>query len=87
MPIISYFFGITIKINFEDHNPPHFHAEYQGYDAVFEIESSTLIAGNLPGPALKIVTVWAKKNKRLLKDDWKRAKSLQPLLKIPGADQ
>ena len=28
VPEISRFFGIVIKMFFEDHNPPHFHAEY-----------------------------------------------------------
>jgi hypothetical protein len=27
MPEISRFFGIVIKMFFDDHNPPHFHAE------------------------------------------------------------
>ena len=30
MPTISVFFGIVIKMFFDDHNPPHVHAEYQG---------------------------------------------------------
>jgi hypothetical protein len=28
MPEISRFFGIVIQMYFDDHNPPHFHAEY-----------------------------------------------------------
>jgi len=28
MPEISRFYGIVIKIFYDDHNPPHFHAEY-----------------------------------------------------------
>ncbi len=28
MPEISRFFGIVIKMFFDDHNPPHFPAEY-----------------------------------------------------------
>jgi hypothetical protein len=30
MPEISRFFGIVIKMFFDDRNPPHFHAEYGG---------------------------------------------------------
>ena len=30
MPEISRFFGIVIKMFFDDHNPPHFHAFYGG---------------------------------------------------------
>jgi hypothetical protein len=28
MPIISRFFGIIIRMFFNEHAPPHFHAEY-----------------------------------------------------------
>ena len=31
MPTISMFYGITIRMyNNGEHNPPHFHADYQG---------------------------------------------------------
>ena len=29
MPAISIFFGIVIRISYNDHDLPHFHAEYQ----------------------------------------------------------
>lgn len=28
MPEISLFFGIRITMYYDDHNPPHFHADY-----------------------------------------------------------
>ena len=30
MPEISLFYGIRVTMYYEDHNPPHFHAEYNG---------------------------------------------------------
>lgn len=45
MPEISRFYGIIIRMYFEDHNPPHFQAEYQGFKAEFKIETLELIAG------------------------------------------
>ncbi len=33
MPIISYFFGIIVRMYHDDHNPPHIHVEYQGFEA------------------------------------------------------
>ena len=39
MPEISRFFGIVIKMFFDDHNPPHFHAEYSGYLALIDIRN------------------------------------------------
>ncbi len=35
MPEISRFFGIFITLNFNDHNPPHFHAKYGDYSGMF----------------------------------------------------
>jgi len=39
MPEISRFFGIVIKMFFDDHNPPHFHAECSGDIALIDIRS------------------------------------------------
>ena len=43
MPAISMFYGIIIKMyNNGEHNPPHFHASYQGYYATFKITYNKL---------------------------------------------
>jgi hypothetical protein len=39
VPVVATFFGILIKLFHEDHNPPHFHAEYAEYRAIYEIET------------------------------------------------
>ncbi len=33
MPEVSRFFGILIRMYFDDHQPPHFHAIYAGSEA------------------------------------------------------
>jgi len=48
MPEISRFFGIVIKMFFDDHNPPHFHAEYGGDVALIEIRNLSVFSGRLP---------------------------------------
>jgi hypothetical protein len=48
MPEISRFFGISIKMFFGDHVPPHFHAEYGEFKAQINIKSRVIIAGALP---------------------------------------
>lgn len=42
MPVLSMFYGIIIRMYFDDHNPPHFHAEYQGYKAQFDMDGNLL---------------------------------------------
>jgi hypothetical protein len=42
MPTIIVFFGIIIRMFYRDHNPPHFHAEYQGQNATFDFGGKLL---------------------------------------------
>ena len=46
MPVISRFYGIMIAMYFMDHNPPHLHAKYAGFEALFDF-SGELIEGEL----------------------------------------
>ncbi len=59
MPEISRFYGIVIKLFFGDHPPPHFHAVYGEYNAMFDIDTLEMIEGDLPPRARKMVGEWA----------------------------
>jgi hypothetical protein len=59
MPEISRFLGIIIKMFFDDHNPPHFHVEYQDFKAIVDIRKAELMEGYLPAKQLKLVQAWA----------------------------
>lgn len=59
MPEIARFYGIIIKLFFADHPPPHFHAIYGEYNALFSIDSLEMIEGDLPERARKMVVEWA----------------------------
>ncbi len=43
MPVISFFFGISIRMYHNDDEPPHVHAEYQGFEAFVAIESGQVL--------------------------------------------
>jgi hypothetical protein len=86
MPIISYFFGIVIKMYFDDHSPPHFHAEYQGREGVFSVADGKLLEGDLPRKAVSIISDWAKDHKSELLMNWDLATINRPLNRIQGAD-
>lgn len=47
MPIISSFYGIKIFINYNDHNEPHFHAQYREYKCMISIDRIELIKGKM----------------------------------------
>lgn len=70
MPVICRFYGIVIKMYFNDHIPPHFHALYGEYNGVFDIESFEMIEGDLPKRAKKLVQEWSAENKEELKCMW-----------------
>ena len=82
MPEISLFFGIRITINFNDHVPPHFHAQYNGNQALIDIINCRVLKGNLPKRQLKLVLAWAEIHKDELMQNWELANSGQPVYKI-----
>ena len=77
MPEISRFYGIIVKMYFADHPPAHFHAEYGSEEALLNIETLTIIAGNLPPRALSLVREWASLHKHELRVAWDNATGLQ----------
>lgn len=85
MPIISSFFGIYVRMYFDDH-APHIHVEYQGHEAMVTIEEGALLEGELPRRAQVIVRQWCLDHHDELAQNWTRAQALQPLSRIPGAD-
>ena len=82
MPEISLFFGIRITINYNDHVPPYFHAEYNGEKALIDIIKCRAIKGYLPKRQLKLVLAWAEIHKDELMQDWELARNKQVLSKI-----
>jgi hypothetical protein len=59
MPQVSRFFGIIIKMYYNDHQPPHFHAEYNEYVAEIRIDTFEVIEGTLPRRVMGLVLEWA----------------------------
>jgi hypothetical protein len=70
MPTISAFYGIVIKMFFNDHAPPHFHAEYAEFKATVDIGSLQVLEGQLPRRALDLVLDWAELHWEELLSDW-----------------
>ncbi|HSB71295.1 MAG TPA: DUF4160 domain-containing protein [Candidatus Methylomirabilis sp.] len=82
MPEISRFFGIIIKMFFDDHNPPHFHAEYAGDLALIEIRNLSVFSGGLSPRALGLAIEWATIHQKELLANWERAQAREELQKI-----
>ena len=78
MPIISRFYGIIIAMYFNDHSPPHFHAKYSGYEALFSLDGS-ILEGELPKRATKFVQEWMMAHTEELRENWRKAQNGEPL--------
>ncbi len=84
MPEISRFLGIVIYIRYNEHNPPHFHAEYGNHNAVFSIKDLKITKGKLPKRVHSLVLEWADAHRDELMEDWYLAQGKAPLKKIKG---
>ncbi len=58
VPRISEFFGIAIYMYFNYHSPPHFHAEYGEFEALYAIDTIEVLRGSLPRRAHSMVVEW-----------------------------
>lgn len=78
MPTISLFYGIKITMNYNDHSPPHFHAEYQDYEALVDIASGA-VTGTMPRRALSLIWTWSDAHQAELFENWQRARNREAL--------
>ena len=82
MPTLSTFYGILIRMYFNDHRPPHFHARYGEFEATIDIHSLSIQQGELPRRALDLVLEWAMIHKAELLEDWRLCSQKTPPQKI-----
>jgi phosphomannomutase len=82
MPEISRFFGIVIRMYYDEHAPPHFHALYSGDEAQIGIDPIHVLTGELPPRALSLVIEWAALHQRELMDNWNLARQDQKPRKV-----
>ena len=83
MPVLSRFYGIIIRMYFQqaEHNPPHIHALYGEDMAAIDIQTGEVLEGHLPPKALAMVREWSAIHKDDLLHMWETQefKSLYPL--------
>lgn len=81
MLTLSEFFGITIRMKYLDHNPPHFHAQYQEDKISVEIRNGK-IKGEISERALKLVLEWLDLHRKDLLEAWNQSSNGQKPNKI-----
>ena len=86
MPELSRFYGIIIRLYYDDHPPPHFHAAYQGEEVQVSIETLAVIKGSIRRRALALVLEWAALHRDELRGAWNLASRNQEPDKIQPLD-
>jgi hypothetical protein len=82
MPEIALFYGIKVNMYYDEHNPPHFHAEYNENKALIDIIEARVIKGSLPSRQLKLILAWCVIHQDELMQNWELSKLGLPLNKI-----
>ncbi len=84
MPTISMFYGIIIRMYCapKEHTPSHFHAYYQDYKALININTLELMEGSLPKKQLRLVLAWAELHQDELLANWEIAMNSELPFKI-----
>lgn len=86
MPTIAYFLGISVRMFFNDHAPPHFHVRYQGFRARVRIEDGEVIDGRVPPAVVRILKEWTALRREALMRNWQAARTDGDMEKIAGLE-
>ncbi len=82
MPEICRFYGIILFMNYNDHDPPHFHARYEDQEVTIEIQSG-IVKGQMSKRALRMLFEWSEIHQQELSESWELARERKQLKKIP----
>ena len=82
VPEISRFFGIVIRMFFDDHARPHFHAQHGGDVVSIEIDGDG-IQGRFPPSRLPLVYEWRDRHRAELLENWERLRRGEAPRAIP----
>lgn len=83
VPVIAVFFGIVIRMFYREHEPEHFHAEYQGQHGKFDFSGRMIVGHITSKTALKLIREWARLHRAELQSNWAKMKAGKPLERIP----
>ena len=78
MPTLSLFYGVVIRIFYDDHSPPHFHAVYGDHELLVSIDPITILRGNAPARVESMVLERAALHQGELREDWGLCAALKP---------
>ena len=71
---------------YDEHNPPHFHADYQGNKAVFDFNGNVLKGDIKSKTARKLIREWVDLYAKELMENWNLARNDKKIKKISSLD-
>jgi hypothetical protein len=74
VPEISRFFGIIVRMYYNDHAPPHVHAEFQGETVLLDFRGNILRGDIGSRTALRLAREWIDAHGLELEEDWNLAR-------------
>ncbi|MGM9709085.1 MAG: DUF4160 domain-containing protein [Prevotella sp.] len=81
MPEICRFYGIVIYLYWMDHNPPHIHVMYSGYECTISI-MERIIEGKIPAKVIAKVNQWIDIHQDEILKQWAKASRGESIEKI-----
>jgi hypothetical protein len=84
MPTIGYIGSVQIRIYYDDHGVPHFHAVSPDFDFKSAMEDCSIISGNgqLRGRDVAAIRAWEQRHRDALFSNWRLARDGKPLQDI-----
>ena len=81
MPVLARFYGVTIRMYFQqaEHNPPHIHAIYNNDVSAICIKDGEILEGYLPPKVIAMVQKWTLLHQDELLQIWQT----QTFIKLP----
>lgn len=74
VPIVASFFGIVIRMYYQDHVPAHFHAEYRGDQGSFSLSGDPIFGEIRSRTARRLIREWADAHRLELEQNWRSSR-------------
>ncbi|MBR6590239.1 MAG: DUF4160 domain-containing protein [Bacteroidaceae bacterium] len=81
MPEICRFFGIIVSLYWRDHNPPHIHFTYGGYECSISV-IDRIVDGKAPSKVIIKVNEWMDLHESEILSLWEKAQKGEKLFHI-----
>ena len=71
------FDGMKVTMNYSEHNPPHFHVDFQGSKIVVDIREGVIIKGSLPRRQSLELLAWVENHRETLMWNWEHPEAMK----------